>query len=121
MHHSENNKMHAECSIKVQHSESFQAILEGNNGKKCEQIKIGHSESFRPLWLEKMRKSAKQSKLGIPNKMPECRFPHTTRILVPGCIPVKITKHVLSAQALCSGRVLCAEVEAKRPHFVTTI
>ena len=82
-----------------------------------EQPKLGILIHFGPLCLEKMRKSAKGSQLGIPNKMPECRFGYTTQILAPGCIPVKITKHKLSAEALCSDRGLHAEAEAKQQHI----
>ena len=82
-----------------------------------EQPKLGILIHFGPLCLERMRKSAKGSQLSIPNKMPECRFGYTTHILVLGCVPMKIMKHVLSAQALCSDRVLCAEAEAKQQHI----
>ena len=81
------------------------------------QPKLGILIHFGQLGSEKMRKSAKGSQLGIQNKMPECRFGYTTHVLVLGCIPVKITKCVLSAQALCSDRVLCAEAEAKQQHI----
>ena len=82
-----------------------------------EQPKLGILIHFGPLCLEKMRKSAKGSQLGIPNKMPKCRFGYTTHILVLGCIPVKIMNRVLSAQALCSDRVLHAEAEAKQQNI----
>ena len=82
-----------------------------------EQPKLGILIHFGPLCLEQMRKSAKGSQLGIPNKMPECRFGYTTHILVPGYIPAKIMKCMLSAQALCSDRVLHAEAEAKQQHI----
>ena len=64
-----------------------------------------------------MRKSEKGSQLGIPNKMQECRFGYSTHILALGHVPAKIMKCVLSAQALCSDRVLYAEAEAKQQHI----
>ena len=81
--------------------------------KSVNKSKLSILNHFGPLSLEKMRKSAKQSQLGIPNKMPECTFQYITHILALGCIPGKITQCMLSAQALCSGRVLSAETEAK--------
>ena len=64
-----------------------------------------------------MRKSAKQSQLGIPNKMAECTFRYTIHVLTLGCVPGKIIKCVLGAQALHSGRVLSAAAEAKQQHI----
>ena len=85
--------------------------------KSVNQSKLGILNDFGPLCLEKMRKSAKQSQLGIPNKMPECRFQYTTHVLVLGHVQLKITKCVLSAQALCSGRMLSTEAEATQQHI----
>ena len=82
-----------------------------------EQPKLGIVIHFGPLCLEKKRKSAKISQLGIPDKMPECRFGYTTHVLEPGHAPAKTMKCMLSAQALCSDRVLHAVAEVKQQHI----